>query len=193
MSPQFFELLFAVVCLNFVFASSNHSGKNCTDVDTGRVLSRRKRYLIFPRGSNMQLVYCLTIGAYGRDGDLVLGLTAAMAWELPSQVDKTAVDLLHRRSRSVMYPKIEAFLKAAGLDGRSCVLRALCEAGKRKKEDIGEGTFVQEVLHAAFSLPNDGSKFESVEHEIYDYAHSAREDCAKLYPTCEHSIYEVDL
>lgn len=43
-----------------------------------------------------------------------------------------------------------------------------------------------------YSLENDGSKFESPEHQTYDYAYSAEEDCTKLYPTCEHSIYEVD-
>lgn len=59
-----------------------------------------------------QLVYCLTIGAYGRDGDLVLGLTAALAWELPNKVDSKISNLLHRRSRSVVYPKMEAFLQS---------------------------------------------------------------------------------
>ncbi|XP_046749868.1 uncharacterized protein LOC124413377 [Diprion similis] len=186
------NLLFAMTCLNFVFANSTEFTKNLEVPDTGRILSRRKRYLIFPRGSNIQLVYCLTIEAYGRPDDLVLGLTAAMAWELPSSVDEKVVDLLHRRSRSVVYPKIEAFLQSTGLDGRACVLKALCEAGKRKKSEVGQGTFVQEVLHAAFSLPKDGSKFDSVEHQIYDYAHSTQEDCEMLYPTCEHSIYNVE-
>ena len=59
-----------------------------------------------------QLVYCLTIGAYGRDGDLVLGLTAALAWELPNKVNSKISNLLHRRSRSVVYPKMEAFLQS---------------------------------------------------------------------------------
>lgn len=57
-------------------------------------------------------MYCLTIGAYGRDGDLVVGLTAALAWELPSKVDSKISNLLHRRSRSVVYPKMEAFLQS---------------------------------------------------------------------------------
>ncbi|TGZ53391.1 Uncharacterized protein DBV15_01453 [Temnothorax longispinosus] len=98
-----------------------------------------------------QLVYCLTIGAYGRDGDLVLGLTAALAWELPSKVDSKISNLLHRRSRSVVYPKMEAFLQSAGFDGRSCVMRALCEAGQRDPSRIGTGSFVQELLHAIFT------------------------------------------
>ncbi|KAK2586387.1 hypothetical protein KPH14_010674 [Odynerus spinipes] len=86
---------------------------NSTEVETTpRILSRQKRYLIFPEGSNLQLVYCLTIGAYARNDDLVMGLTAALAWELPSKVDSKISDLLHRRSRSVVFPKVEAFLQS---------------------------------------------------------------------------------
>ena len=59
-----------------------------------------------------QLVYCLTIGAYGREGDLVVGLTAALAYELPNKVDSKLTKLLHRQSRSVIFPKIESFLQS---------------------------------------------------------------------------------
>ncbi|EGI67936.1 hypothetical protein G5I_03388, partial [Acromyrmex echinatior] len=139
-----------------------------------------------------QLVYCLTIGAYGRDGDLVLGLTAALAWELPNKVNSKISNLLHRRSRSVVYPKMEAFLQSIGFDGRSCVMRALCEAGQRDPVQIGRGSFVQELLHAIFTLPKDGAKFErSVDH-AYDRAYETGGDCERLYPTCQHSIYDVD-
>ncbi|KYN08168.1 hypothetical protein ALC62_00853 [Cyphomyrmex costatus] len=153
-------------CLIF-FAGSTVVHENATEVDVApRILSRPERYLIFPQGSNFQLVYCLTIGAYGRDGDLVLGLTAALAWELPNKVDSKISNLLHRRSRSVVYPKMEAFLQSlvvkvyafklnfigsTGLDGRSCVMRALCEAGQRDPAQIGTGSFIQELLHAIFT------------------------------------------
>ncbi|KAL0110228.1 hypothetical protein PUN28_013700 [Cardiocondyla obscurior] len=157
-----------------------------------KILSRPKRYLIFPQGSNFQLVYCLTIGAYGRDGDLVLGLTAALAWELPNKVDSKISNLLHRRSRGVVYPKMEAFLQSAGLDGRSCVLRALCEAGQRDPSQIGAGTFIQELLHAIFTLPKDSTRFERPEEHAYDRAYEAGGDCELLYPMCRRSIYDLD-
>ncbi|XP_043677023.1 uncharacterized protein LOC122633318 [Vespula pensylvanica] len=157
------------------------------------MLSRQKRYLIFPEGSNLQLVYCLTIGAYGRNDDLVMGLTAALAWELPSKVDSKISDLLHRRSRSVMFPKVEAFLQSTGIDGRSCVMKALCEAGQRHPSQIGKGTFVQELLHVIFTLPRDGGRFECSEDRPYERAYQNGGNCEKLYPTCKHSIYSVDL
>lgn len=60
----------------------------------------------------LQLVFCLTVGTYAKENDAVMGLTAALAWELPSQVDSKISELLHRRSRSVVFPKIEALLQS---------------------------------------------------------------------------------
>ncbi|KYQ53408.1 hypothetical protein ALC60_07474 [Trachymyrmex zeteki] len=189
------RLSFLVGWLNFLifFVGSSVVHENATEVDVApRTLSRPKRYLIFPEGCNFQLVYCLTIGAYGRDGDLVLGLTAALAWELPNKVNSKISNLLHRRSRSVVYPKMEAFLQSTGLDGRSCVMRALCEAGQRDPAQIGTGSFVQELLHTIFTLPKDGAKFERSEDHAYDRAYETSGDCERLYPTCQHSIYDMD-
>lgn len=47
-----------------------------------------------------------------KENDVVMGLTAALAWELPSKVDEKVAQLLHRKSRSVMFPKIEALLQS---------------------------------------------------------------------------------
>ncbi|EZA61854.1 hypothetical protein X777_04665 [Ooceraea biroi] len=193
-----YRLSFLVGCLNWLILCTGSMivHGNATEIDIApRILSRPKRKLnlhvdvpcIF------QLVYCLTIGAYGRDGDLVLGLTAALAWELPNKVDSKISNLLHRRSRSVVYPKMEAFLQSTGLDGRSCVMRALCEAGQRDPTRIATGSFVQELLHAIFTLPKDGSRFERSEDHAYDRAYEATGDCERLYPACQHSIYNVDI
>ncbi|XP_072764318.1 uncharacterized protein, partial [Anoplolepis gracilipes] len=190
-----YRLSFLIGCLNWLILCTGSTiiDDNTTEIDVApRILSRPKRYLIFPQGSNFQLVYCLTIGAYGRDGDLVLGLTAALAWELPNKVDSKISNLLHRTSRSVVYPKMEAFLQSTGLDGRSCVMRALCEAGQRDPSQVGTGSFVQELLHVIFTLPMDGSRFERSEDRAYDHAYQTSGNCEILYPTCRYSIYDMD-
>lgn len=46
------------------------------------------------------------------------------------------------------------FLNSTGLDGRACVMRALCEAAQRNPSDLGKGTLVQELLHAIFTWVN---------------------------------------
>ncbi|XP_076682261.1 uncharacterized protein LOC143376184 [Andrena cerasifolii] len=185
--PGIRRLLLVLACLGFVMIDALQA-----TIDAPRTLSRSKRYLIFPEGSNVQLVFCLTIGTYAAENDVVMGMTAALAWELPSKVDAKISELLHRKSRSVVFPKIEAFLQSTGLDGRACVMRAVCEAAQRDPSKLGEGTFVQELLHAVFALPKDGGRFERREDRGYDHAHQATENCERLYPSCQHSIYEVD-
>ncbi|KAF5299323.1 hypothetical protein FQA39_LY02496 [Lamprigera yunnana] len=48
-------------------------------------LSRKKRFLIFPEGSSLQLVFCLTIPSIGMGKIFTVGWTAALAWELPHE------------------------------------------------------------------------------------------------------------
>ncbi|KZC06091.1 PREDICTED: uncharacterized protein LOC107194441 [Dufourea novaeangliae] len=185
--PNVRRLSLVVACFDFLMICANER-----PIGASRTLSRPKRYLIFPEGSNLQLVFCLTVGTYARENDVVMGMTAALAWELPSKVDNKISELLHRRSRSVVFPKIEALLQSTGLDGRACVMRALCEAGQRDPSNLGKGAFVNELLHAIFTLPNDGEKFEKTRDRAYEDAYRTTVNCEQLYPSCQHSIYEVE-
>ncbi|XP_063368155.1 uncharacterized protein LOC134656524 [Cydia amplana] len=55
------------------------------DVGESKILSRRKRYLIFPDGSSLQLVFCTQNHGYIQLSDIVwIGNTAALAWTLPT-------------------------------------------------------------------------------------------------------------
>ncbi|CAL7939726.1 unnamed protein product [Xylocopa violacea] len=180
-------LSFVLTCLDFLaICAANRP------IDASKTLSRPKRYLLFPEGSNVQLVYCLTIGTDVIENDVVVGMTAALAWELPSEIDTKTSELLHRRSRSVVFPKIEALLQSTGLDGRACVMKALCEAAQRDPADLGKRSLVQELLHAVFTLPSDGGRFERTEDQAYEHAYRSKEDCGQLYPSCRHSIYELE-
>ncbi|CAH0718160.1 unnamed protein product, partial [Brenthis ino] len=66
-----------------------------------RVLSRRKRFIIFPEGSSFQLVFCTTYPSVSVIGDIILwGNTAALAFELPQDPYSPfnhRADPLHRR------------------------------------------------------------------------------------------------
>ncbi|XP_063829826.1 uncharacterized protein LOC135079169 [Ostrinia nubilalis] len=68
------------------------------------VLSRRKRFLVFPEGSSVQLVFCNTFPNISPQGDIVLwGYTAALAYELPQDPYSPfnhKADPLHRRADS---------------------------------------------------------------------------------------------
>ncbi|CAG9791034.1 unnamed protein product [Diatraea saccharalis] len=66
------------------------------------VLSRTKRFLVFPEGSSLQLVFCLTYPNISPIGDIVLwGYTSALAFELPQDPYSPfnhRADPLHRRA-----------------------------------------------------------------------------------------------
>ncbi|XP_037808477.1 uncharacterized protein LOC119601551 [Lucilia sericata] len=60
--------------------------KNVALVNDGiQPLRRKRRYLEFPEGSSFQLVYDLIIGVVDYTNYLILGVTVALAWELPSK------------------------------------------------------------------------------------------------------------
>ncbi|XP_050668079.1 uncharacterized protein LOC126967587 [Leptidea sinapis] len=93
----------------FVAPSQPQVEDNSTDLSETRVLSRMKRFIIFPEGSSLQLVFCLTYPAISHISDILLwGNTAALAYELPQDPYSPfnhKADPLHRRmdSKAIYY------------------------------------------------------------------------------------------
>ncbi|XP_048484640.1 uncharacterized protein LOC105385434 [Plutella xylostella] len=131
-----------------------------------RVLSRRKRFLVFPEGSSLQLVFCVQTAALipiGYVGQLFLyGNTIALAWVLPKDPsfltmfkDKDVFSAQRRTDdvRHIYYVGENGeFLKKVpykrlGGDGRGCLLRQLCEAAQPSTQR----TFLTEVFRVLFT------------------------------------------
>nr|XP_036228871.1 uncharacterized protein LOC106622194 isoform X2 [Bactrocera oleae] len=64
-----------------------------------RLLSRKRRYLIFPEGSSFQLVYDGIFGIVDYTNYLILGITVALAWELPSKPQGDVIEEIATRLR----------------------------------------------------------------------------------------------
>ncbi|XP_037892074.1 uncharacterized protein LOC119638978 [Glossina fuscipes] len=62
-----------------------------------KLLTRKKRYLEFPEGSSFQIVYDLIIGVVDYTNYLILGVTVALAWELPSKPPSEILNDLRER------------------------------------------------------------------------------------------------
>ncbi|KAJ2949434.1 hypothetical protein O0L34_g15353 [Tuta absoluta] len=63
---------------------ANEYNTTSSDLRSTKVLSRKRRYLVFPDGSSFQLVFCAQNQGYIQIGDIIwFGNTAALAWELP--------------------------------------------------------------------------------------------------------------
>ncbi|XP_037038698.1 uncharacterized protein LOC119076131 [Bradysia coprophila] len=66
-----------------IVASVFNSFVVCTDKEL--FLSRKRRYLTFPEESTLQLVYDQIIGVVDFTNLFILGITCAMAWQLPHE------------------------------------------------------------------------------------------------------------
>ncbi|KAL0821270.1 hypothetical protein ABMA28_005870 [Loxostege sticticalis] len=101
--PILVKLVVILMALLHVKCEMNSTSK---DEEESVVLSRRKRFLVFPEGSSVQLVFCNTFPHVTPIGDILLwGYTAALAYELPQDPYSPfnhKADPLHRRSDSKM-------------------------------------------------------------------------------------------
>ncbi|XP_011191291.3 uncharacterized protein LOC105217797 [Zeugodacus cucurbitae] len=72
--------------------------------NTELLLHRQKRYLVFPEGSSFQLVFDLIIGIVDYTSYAILGITCAVAWELPSKPPSELIENLHDKISEGIYP-----------------------------------------------------------------------------------------
>ncbi|XP_014470364.1 PREDICTED: uncharacterized protein LOC106742175 [Dinoponera quadriceps] len=144
------------------------------------------KYLLFPQGSNVQLVYCLTLNTYAKpSGTYTIGITAGVAWELPYRnilPYRKPAEVYHRRSRRELYRKIELMLRTLEKDGKACVLKAICRAAGRPREDVGKGSFLEEILHVIFTPP--GGHYDIDPMTEYERTYHLGENCEDVHAKC---------
>ncbi|XP_041766406.1 uncharacterized protein LOC121590636 [Anopheles merus] len=173
------------------------------DTEHGKVLSRRKRFIVFPEGSSFSVAVCMTIGLYGNPNYQFVSwaLNWGIAYNLPNQTlsfQKEMTEpkpMVQRRFRRDLYQKLEVIMDSMGYDGRDCILRALCESSQYFG---GKGqNMVAEMLRTLFSYPKQKVlSFEHADHRLYDEAHRKGRNmapCQSLYGNCQFSLLELAL
>ncbi|XP_046674746.1 uncharacterized protein LOC124363541 [Homalodisca vitripennis] len=168
--------------------------------ETEALLSRRKRYLTFPEGSTYSFAFCMELKTVTQDIDIFTeGVAVSANYDLPSKPELLFTSkpippapILQRRHRRDLYSNVERILNLAGLDGRSCVLLAVCEASQRLTPGIG---LLEEIVRILFKMPVEQmSRDEPHEHWQYSTAYSSGTynlDCQKLYPRCPLSLLSI--
>ncbi|XP_049837301.1 uncharacterized protein LOC126281969 [Schistocerca gregaria] len=174
-----------------------------------RRLSRHRRYAVFPEGSTWSIAWCLSVQALtGEYSIYTEGFAWAAAYELPNStfVEQTYLKKkknkyllpapgIFRRHRRDLYKTMEKVIESAGIDGHSCVLRALCEAAQRFVP--GENTIGEEIVSTIFRWPGARTaSWEPEEHHAYELAQRRGRstdavDCTLLYPACPLSLVDV--
>ncbi|KAF3424760.1 hypothetical protein E2986_10705 [Frieseomelitta varia] len=140
---------------------------------------------------HVQLVYCMTISTYTKpEGFFNIGLTAGQAWQLPSKSTlSNKLGDYHRRSRRQLYRKMELLLESQGKDGKACVLKTICNAAGRSQTEIGKGHFMQEILHAMFSLPASYNDADPMTE--YERAYFLKENCNEARRKCPDTAWQT--
>ncbi|XP_055611456.1 uncharacterized protein LOC129758054 [Uranotaenia lowii] len=168
-----------------------------------KVLSRKKRFIVFPEGASFSVAVCMTVGVYGNPNYQMFSwaLNWGIAYNLPNQTLTYDMDLnqpkpmAQRRNRRDLYHKLEVAMDDMGYNGRQCILRALCESSQL----FGHkgSNMIEEILRSLFSFPKSKVlSFEPEENRIYDEAHRKGRNkvmCQSLYPACRFSLHELAL
>lgn len=178
-----------------------------------RILSRKRRYLVFPEGSSFSGAVCMTVGVIGNPSDQFLSwaLNWGVAYDLPNNVTiftgtgrdpENAVlpeepkPAAQRRFRRDLYDRLQILMDSMGHNGKDCIKKALCESKQYFKNR--NGNMIEEMVKTLFSLPKTRVySFENKGIVPYDKAHrsgrSAPVDCKKFYKGCEISILDIAL
>uniref|UniRef100_A0A182NF98 Protein brambleberry n=1 Tax=Anopheles dirus TaxID=7168 RepID=A0A182NF98_9DIPT len=172
--------------------------------------SRSKRFLIFPRANPQRLQL---IGGFGIPADIQLeSITMGyvfksvyyLPWNsshwIPPFLDRHEfeADAVRRRRASVPTPLLVPPTERKGLNGRSCVLRAICESSEASFTHTSG--LIGELLHIAFTPSATEDVVLEPHHELYRLAEKVPESmsahrgkpsvCADLYAECNLSLLD---
>lgn len=91
-----------------------------------------------------------------------------------------------RDDRLNLYGVVERLFQRFGLDGRACVLRAVCEKASSSLEGAGMlGEVITTILTASLSVASEGM----YEYLVAEHNGRTRGDCWALYPSCPVSLF----
>ncbi|EEB15558.1 conserved hypothetical protein [Pediculus humanus corporis] len=98
--------------MEFNNSTISNEFKNLNSRTDRTILSRRKRYIVFPKGSSFQLVL-ESLSRIPRQMPLVLGPTIQLAWPLPSGIPQTSRKIRStiNNEENFIYEKKSSFTK----------------------------------------------------------------------------------
>ncbi|XP_066141585.1 uncharacterized protein [Euwallacea fornicatus] len=112
-----------------------------------------------------------------------LNINYALGYKLPNET-KPLLDAykpaIKRRNRRDLYGRVEIILNSMGYDGRSCLLRSLCEAKQKLSDEQG---LLYKTLDLIFRFPQEPLRHSEPDiHRTYHYAAQVGNDVASTYP-----------
>ncbi|XP_047485257.1 uncharacterized protein LOC125036583 [Penaeus chinensis] len=119
-----------------------------------------------------------------------LGLTSEEnRWGIIEGFDNPSPGDLAGGVREVMYKVVEESLQSVGLDGKACLLRAMCEMFELPLPNHG---FIGELLDLFFSASRAAKGKNSLEHYTKaEMQGKTGQDCTPYHEACPYSFFEV--
>ncbi|XP_070000400.1 uncharacterized protein [Penaeus vannamei] len=148
--------------------------------------------LSLPMGRNLPFGYgaSMTISIPFKIGFDDLGLTSEEnTWGIIEGLDDPSPGDLAGGHREVMYKVVEESLQSVGLDGKACLLRAICEMFEIPLPNHG---FIGELLDLFFSA----SRSAKGKNRLGDYTKAelrskGGQDCTPYHEACPYSFFEA--
>ncbi|KDR23464.1 uncharacterized protein LOC110837185 isoform X2 [Zootermopsis nevadensis] len=130
---------------------------------------------------------------------MTMGIVMKFTYQLPTNatVFTNPYSVIQKRSTQMktrwdMYSKLEATVDRMDLDGRACVLRAICEAADTTLRYNG---LVGEMLHVLLTPSTTMEKPRSYSDREYHAAErlgtEISESCHLLYPECNIGLLDL--
>ncbi|XP_071527004.1 uncharacterized protein [Panulirus ornatus] len=160
-----------------------------TNFELGELHSRQKRTIAFPTGSTFTItpVLCIPVVSVG-------DLTGFLDIELPFTIklpNATQVTYSGRMDddRLGIYSVLINTLGRFGVDGKSCLLRAVCEVAESPlREDGLLGEIINIVLTTSYGSSSSRELYDYVNAEYYGRAYG---NCWSAYPQCPLSLFKM--
>ncbi|XP_033199411.1 uncharacterized protein LOC117161755 [Bombus vancouverensis nearcticus] len=160
--------------------------------------SRRPRTLIFPRVSQLLLIFGLGSPLQLDRESVIIGLFSKIVYEMPSNASDFTIPGVYysrtQKSRWSIYKVLEKVADIYGFGGKACLLRAICEAASAPFD--GTHGLLGQLLHVFFKPSSTDERYDEYGDREYRAAERlgeqmSTENCHALYPECRRSVLDV--
>jgi len=154
--------------------------------------SRRKRSVIFPTGSDLSFDVGISIPISALSAtSTTFDIGVPFTYNLPnSTANLVYTGRKMEDEHSAVFEMAEDLMNKFGLDGKSCVLRLICELAESKGLPYNGllGKAIETLFLIDYGLSNTDRLYEYISARMLG-EHTG--DCVTAYPTCPFSAFQL--
>ncbi|XP_021203298.1 uncharacterized protein LOC101743172 [Bombyx mori] len=143
------------------YCVSLESGDSCANSKTPLNLIRKKRYLTFPDHSNVVLTISLVKAfmTHAPSGwNIAIEIDVMYPMLNMNETNRLFRKKYHYRQKREFWERLENAVEFHNLNGRSCILRSVCEADTSLA--VPGKSLVHDILRAVFTAPLHDEDFQ---------------------------------